>query len=174
MNARHAAVSLVVLATFCFGCSREPRSITAPTPVNLSGQWSGTFFIESCPNYPTNCGFFTRGTPPTDSFPLELTLMQDGQQLTGTLQPTLWSWVPTPVSGAVVNGVVHLSGRSEFTLEACNWSGYFVLHDLEAVLDVRSGRFTGRLSFNGFKPLSSCYAAQIEVIGRDLQIARVQ
>jgi hypothetical protein len=81
--------------------------------------------------------------------------------------------VPTPVSGSVVNGVVHLSGRSEFTLEACHWSGYFELHDLEAVLDVRSGTFTGRLSFDGFKPLSSCYAAQIEVIGRDLHVARV-
>jgi hypothetical protein len=106
---------------------------------------------------------------------LELSLTHEAQQLTGTLQPTTWSWAPTPVTGSLINGVVHLTGRSEFSSTGfCRHAGYFLLHDLEAVVDDRTRTLTGRLSFNGFKTLSSCYAAQIEVIGRELRLMPVE
>lgn len=155
-------------------CDREPRHIVAPTPIDLSGQWTGAFYLASCSQY-HNCGFFTSPTIPTAPFTLKLSLSQDGAALTGTLEPMTWAWVPTPLTGTIRDGVVHLSGHSEWTgMGFCRHSGTFDLHNLEARVDAGTRRLTGQLSFNGFKTLSSCYAAQIEVVGRDLQLAAAE
>ena len=151
------SIGLVILLTMP-GCSDTPNKLTAPTPPDVSGDWRGTFVIANCPNYP-NCGFITYAKPPETPFEVELTLAQDGEKLTGTLQRNPWNWVPATVSGTYIDGVVHLSGRSKWErMGFCGHSGEFVLHDLEARVD-HTRTLSGRLSFTGFKTLSSCYAA---------------
>lgn len=165
-----AAINLGAVIVL-MACDGEPRNIVAPTPIDLSGHWSGTFYLASCSQH-SNCGFFTSPTIPTAPFTLKLSLSQDGAALAGQLEPMTWAWVPTPLTGTVRDGVIHLSGHSEWTgMGFCRHSGSFDLHNLEARVDAGTRRLSGQLSFNGFKTLSSCYAAQIEVVGRDLQLA---
>jgi hypothetical protein len=162
---------LLTLAVLAAACGRDAPTPTAPTPPPpIAGQWQGSFVITECPGAP-NCGFVSQTAPPSDAWKLELTLSPpDGTTIEGTLVPHIWGPFPraVPVSGEFVNGRLSLTGRTSWDATGACFSGYpageFVLRELGASLDLRTGTIDGGLTFQTYKALTSCYFAPAMVV----------
>jgi len=167
---------------FMSACS-DSVTPTNPTGVpNVAGVWSGTYHIKSCTDTingapGTLCATVTdstTATTPASTQPVQLTLTQQKDQLTGTLAFTGWYVVNVAVTGTVVtSGRVHLEGNAAFTDTACpTTTGHFTLSVWTSDLNRSQNGMIGEFSFTGNKRLSACLFSDLAVTADTVDISR--
>jgi hypothetical protein len=167
---------MLLVAGLCVSGSACSDSVTPTNPSgipNVAGTWSGTYHIKTCTdtiNSATstiNSGTGTlcatvvdssSATNPASTQPVQLTLTQQKDQLTGTLSFSGWYVLNVPVTGSIVtSGRVYLQGSGTITDTGCpTTTGTFTLSTWVSDLNRPQDGLTGVFTFAANKRLNAC------------------
>jgi hypothetical protein len=139
-----------------------PAPVGIQREINVTGTWEGSYVISRC--WPTSA------PNPCDTRPgtLTLTLLQDGQVLSGTFKSSRWT-NPIDVTGSVdVAGAMTLGGE-RLGVTNCFSVGPLITGVVARVGDwqtsvTKAGTITGTLKQFELRRVSSCYQALFEYV----------
>ncbi len=147
-------------------CSNDVTP-TNPTGIpSVAGTWAGTYHVKSCSDTINGapgpvCPSLVdspEATNPASTQPVQVTITQQQDQLTGTLAFSGWYVLNVPVSGRVdVSGRVWLQGSGTIADSGCpTTSGTFSVSGWVADLNRSHDGMSGVFTLSGTKRLSAC------------------
>lgn len=169
-------------------CSSDTgNSPTTPTGIpTVAGTWAGQYHVKTCTDTVngapgTLCASVTdattttlTGTPAASTQPVQLTITQQGDQVSGTLAFTGWYVQSVPVTGTIgTSGRLWLQGTITVTDPACpTAAGKAAVSAWVTDLNRAQSGMIGGFTLAATRRLSACLFANVAMEADTVDIAR--
>ncbi len=148
------------------GCSSDVTPTNPTGTPSVAGTWAGTYHVKSCTDTingapGTVCPSLVDSPDapnPASTQPVQVTITQQQDQLTGTLAFSGWYVLNVPVTGRVdVSGRMWLQGSGTISDAGCpTTSGQFSVSGWVSDLNRSHDGMSGVFTLSGTKRLSAC------------------